>query len=104
MLLVHSDPAVRQDVAATLQSAGISLTIAGRIADVERWPTGDVVITEERMYTPFWLTVGASHVVVLTDGKADTAAGSHTSVTNLPAGSDGQALLAAIHSFRQVAA
>ena len=104
MLLVHSDPTVRQNVAATLQSAGISLTVAERIAEVERWPTGDVVITEERLFTPFWLTVGAAHVVVLGDGTATSPRGEHDSVTTVPVSGGNTALLAAVDSFRLVAA
>jgi CheY-like chemotaxis protein len=102
VLLVHSNPAVRDQLAADLQSAGISLTVAGRIAEVERWPAGDVVITEERLFTPFWLSVGAAHVVVLTSGTDAANFAEHRSVTAVA--SSGEALLAAVDSFRLVAA
>jgi CheY-like chemotaxis protein len=103
VLLVHSDPAVRQNLAATLQSAGISLTVAERIAEVERWPKGDVVITEEQFYTPFWHSVGAAHVVVISD-QGRSVAGDHKAVTVVPATSGAQALLAVVDGFRLVAA
>ena len=103
MLLVHSDPAVRSNLAATLQTAGIPLTVADRIAEVERWPHGDIVITEERLYTPLWHSVGAAHVVVLSEG-GDAVAHSDESVTVVPANSGAKALLAAVDAFRLVAA
>ncbi len=104
MLIVHSDPAVRQNLAATLQSAGISLTVAERIAAIERWPQGDVVITEEQFYTPFWHTVGAAHVVVLSDSLRPSVPAEHQDVTVVPASAGTKALMAAIDSFRLVAA
>jgi hypothetical protein len=103
VLLLHSDPAVRQNLAATLESAGIPLTVAGRIAEVERWPQGEVVITEERLYTSFWHTVGAAHVVVLSN-SADALVHADEAVTVVAAGSGAQVLLAAVHAFRLAAA
>ena len=103
MLLLHSDPAVRESLAETLRSAGIPLTVAGRIAEVERWPAGELVVTDERMYTPFWLSVGAIHVVVLTEGTAAPHL-RHESVTSVPATMTREELLATVDSFDLVAA
>jgi hypothetical protein len=67
VLLIESDMARRHELAETLQARGLSVVTATDIAEVERWPVGDVVITEFRRFTPFWRRVGASHVVVLAD-------------------------------------
>jgi hypothetical protein len=63
---------------------------------------GELVVTDERMYTPFWLTVGAIHVVVLTEGTAPHVR--HESVTSLPATVSREELLAMVDSFDLVAA
>lgn len=37
----------------------------GSVAEVERWPIGQVVITDAAHLTPFWRQVGAIEVIVL---------------------------------------
>ena len=67
MLLIESRASRRDELASHLETVGLHVTTAGRIADVERWPAGEVVVTEAGRFTPFWKDVGASHVVVLAD-------------------------------------
>ena len=66
MLVVHSDLELRGELARTLRRwTREAVATAGRLADVERWPVGEVVVIEERFLTPFWLTVGTAHVMVV---------------------------------------
>lgn len=65
VLLVESQPELRAQLSEALRSAGIKVTEAARVGDVERWPSGQTVITEAQRYTSWWKHVGAEHVVVL---------------------------------------
>ncbi|MET0167384.1 MAG: hypothetical protein ABW318_20570 [Vicinamibacterales bacterium] len=35
------------------------------IAEIQRWPVGEIVVVDARQFTPWWAVVGAAHVVVL---------------------------------------
>ena len=74
MLLVESDAIERRKLTAALRGAGLPVFDVGSIADLERWPKGDIVITEAQRYTPWWTSVGATHVVVLADTPEEGAA------------------------------
>ena len=65
MLVLLSDPVRRTDLTTLLRELGNEVASATCIADIERWPEGQVVVTERRFFTPFWFEVGATHVVVL---------------------------------------
>ncbi len=100
VLLIHSDFATRGHLASALAVEGIPLTLAGRIADVERWPEGEVVICDQELFTSFWLSVGAAHVVV-TEGEGPVNC---RRVTTVSLHSGAEALLAVLSSLREVAA
>jgi hypothetical protein len=65
MLLVESDHHRRAQLSEVLRTAGYPVTAVGRIAEVERWPEDEVVITDSARFTRWWTEVGASHVIVL---------------------------------------
>jgi hypothetical protein len=72
LLLVHSDDRVRKEIASVLRHSGREHVVeASTIADVERWPRGEVVIVEAQFFTPVWLAVGAAYVVVIDPGEID---------------------------------
>lgn len=68
MLVLLSDPGRRIDLTTLLRELRKDVTSAACIADIERWPQGQIVVTEPAFYTPFWFEVGATHVVVLDSG------------------------------------
>jgi hypothetical protein len=74
VLLVMRDAHARERLRAQLHACGFRVTAVVRIAQVERWPAGQIVLTDRASFTPFWLTAGAAAVVVLTDDTADGAA------------------------------
>ena len=39
------------------------------IAEIQRWPIGEIVVVDARQFTPWWAVVGAAHVVVLSDAS-----------------------------------
>jgi hypothetical protein len=98
MLLIASDPLLRQALARSLERFASEVVVAvGSIAEVERWPRGEVVVVEECFYTPFWLTVGAVHVVVMEHQAA--AGGSDPSITRVPIAAGWSALRRALEEL-----
>jgi hypothetical protein len=67
MVLIESNGRRRKHLATALRSAGMTVVAVGCIGELERWPAGDVVVTESAFFTPWWKHVGATHVVVLAD-------------------------------------
>lgn len=65
VLLVESQPDVRARFSEALREAGIEVTEAARIGDVERWPEGGTVVTDIERFSAWWRHVGAEHVIVL---------------------------------------
>ena len=81
MLLLDSDAEERRKLTVAMRVAGLDVLDVSCIAEVERWPTGDIVITEAERFTPWWKTIGATHVVVLAasaeEGNAACARGAN---------------------------
>jgi hypothetical protein len=71
MVLVESDSLRRDLLARGLRNAGFPVIAVGSIAELERWPADDIVLTESRQFTSWWQEVGASHVIVLAETPAD---------------------------------
>jgi hypothetical protein len=63
-----------------LRTRGIEATHVARVAELEQWPTGAIVITDPAHYTDWWRHVGASHVVVVAEGDSQTARGAGADV------------------------
>jgi hypothetical protein len=64
-----------------LREAGLSVREAARIADVDRWPSGETVITDAERFTGWWHHVGAKYVIVLAsdehEGKKACSSGAN---------------------------
>jgi hypothetical protein len=96
MLLIASDPELRQTLAHFLEQFTSEFVVAvGRVAEIERWPRGQVVVVEEVLFTPFWLTVGAAHIVVMTRHPASHGEDSRA-ITRVAIDGDWSALLTAL--------
>ena len=67
VLLLDSDAPRRSRVASSLRARGYLVSTATNIAEIERWPVGQIVVVDAPSFTPLWTTVGAMHVVVLSD-------------------------------------
>lgn len=67
VLLIESEIGRLAHLSAALRAAGISVIAVQGIADVERWPVGELVVTEADNFTPWWMLVGALGVIVLAD-------------------------------------
>lgn len=73
MLLIEGDSERRAELATALAASGMTVVAVASIAEVERWPEGDVVVTDSERFTPWWVQVGASHVIVLADSAEEGA-------------------------------
>jgi hypothetical protein len=71
VLLLASDPHCRRHFAAALRARGFEVATARYIAEIERWPVGQVVVVDSPRFTPLWSAVGAAHVVVLSEAADD---------------------------------
>ena len=74
MLLLESDSGERIRLTEALEEAGLSVQGVSSIAEVERWPAGDVVITAADRFTMWWKEMGATHVLVLANTPEEGAA------------------------------
>jgi hypothetical protein len=67
ILLIESDPIVLGRLLREFHAAGIPALGVTTIAHLERWPEGQIVITDLPHFTPWWRLVGAAQVIVLVD-------------------------------------
>jgi DNA-binding response OmpR family regulator len=74
MLLLESDAEERIRLTEALEEAGLPVLGVSSIAEIERWPAGDVVITAAERFTTWWKEMGATHVLVLANTPEDGAA------------------------------
>jgi CheY-like chemotaxis protein len=67
VLLIEADTERRTLLATALAASGITVIAVASVAEIERWPEGEVVVTDGERFTPWWVQVGASHIVVLAE-------------------------------------
>jgi hypothetical protein len=66
-LIVVADPTCRAALERTYRAAGVRVRGVGCIAEVERWPDGEIVITDTAHLTPVWHSLGAVDVIALVE-------------------------------------
>jgi len=65
VLIVGFGNSDRAALRLAFESVGVPARAAASIADVDRWPEGQVVVTDPAHATPIWRTVGAAEVIVI---------------------------------------
>jgi hypothetical protein len=79
MLLLDSDERTRRELAKALRTVRLPVLSVGSIVEIERWPVGDLVVTDAEHFTPWWKKIGATHVIVIAasarEGEAACALG-----------------------------
>ena len=65
VVLIHPDPHLFVAVAEACHPAGVPLEAVCQIAEIERWPIGQIVVTDLERISPFWQDVGAAHVLAV---------------------------------------
>ena len=65
VLLLDLDTGRRKHFASVLRGRGFKISAMRHIAEIERWPVGQIVVVDAARFTPWWTEVGALRVVVL---------------------------------------
>jgi hypothetical protein len=100
MLLIEADTQRRAELAAAVRASGLDVVAVGRIADVEEWPEGDVVVTQGDQFTPSWKELGARHVIVLADSPEQGAEACERGATAwIPRSCSSEALLGVVRTL-----
>jgi hypothetical protein len=71
VLVIESDKVLLQRLVRDFAAAGVPMLGVSSVAEIERWPAGEIVITDLPHFTPWWNTVGAAQVIVLVDRAED---------------------------------
>lgn len=99
MLLLDSDGQRRNRVAASLRARGFLVSTATNIAEIERWPVGQIVVVDATCFTPLWTTVGAAHVVVLSDAVEAANLPAGAPCTKIPGEAAAEALISVLEAL-----
>ena len=73
VVFIDANDGRRQTLVTCLQREGIPVVAASRVAELEGWPVGKVLVTHAASVTPLWFEMGAAHVVVLADSDEERA-------------------------------
>jgi hypothetical protein len=98
MLLVVADTSQRNSLADACRGAGYHVSAVSRICEIEQWPTGEMVVTDEASRTNIWRNVGAAHVIVMTDAPGHQGY-ELTTTTFVPCSCTGPTLVRLIDSL-----
>lgn len=71
VVLVDADTARRERFVSLLRAEGIRVVPVRRVASLEKWPVGDVLVTHVAHSTRWWIEVGATHLIVLADSDEE---------------------------------
>ena len=97
ILLLDMDVRRREQTARMLRECGFEISVKSHIAEIERWPVGQIVVVDAARFTPWWVEVGAVRVVIwsaATAGESREYKG--VPCMWIPDGSGPEALLAAL--------
>jgi hypothetical protein len=71
VLVLEPDAQRRDQLARACEGAGFTVTAVARIAEIERWPDGDVVVGGAEHFSEMWKRLGAAHVIVLSNTPSE---------------------------------
>ena len=97
VLLLDLDTGRRNQFAGVLRGRGFKISVMSHIAEIERWPVGQIVVVDAARFTPWWTEVGALRVVVLSaTAVEETRMYNGVPCTWIPHGAGPDALIAAL--------
>ena len=97
ILLLDLNLRRREQVAHILRECGFEISVKSHIAEIERWPVGQIVVVDAARFTPWWIEVGAVRVVVWSRAAAaESRTYNGVPCMWIPRGSGPEALLAAL--------
>jgi hypothetical protein len=106
MSVVLVDPATgrRERLVSLLRAQGIRVVPVSRVASLEMWPVGDVLVTYVAHTTPWWIDVGAAHVIVLADTDEEQSLAQRSGAVGVVASGNTAALLSILRSVAEASA
>ena len=84
-----------------LRAEGIRVIPASRVANLERWPVGEVLVTDVAHSTRWWIDVGATHVIVLADTDEERLLAQRTGASATVPSGDPAALLSILRTYTE---
>jgi len=104
VVLVDAESARREQLVSLLRAEGIRVVPVRRVANLERWPVGDVLVTHVAHSTRWWVEVGATHVIVLADTDEERFLARRNGATAVVASSNPAALLSILRTVAEASA
>ena len=71
VVVIHSDAHRRELLVRACRTRGLDVNGFGRVAEIERWPDGHIVVTDLAHLSGWWERLGASHVLGLVANAAE---------------------------------
>jgi hypothetical protein len=99
VVFVDGDQARRDRLLGVLRAKGIRVFPAGRVAELERWPVGEVLITDAAHATRAWVDVGVTYVIVLADTDEERRIALRAGASAITESRDPAALLSVLSAF-----
>jgi len=97
ILLLDLNVRRREQVAHILRERGFEISVKNYIAEIERWPVGQIVVVDAARFTPWWIEVGAVRVVIWSRAAApESRVYKGVPCTWIPRGAGPEALLAVL--------
>jgi hypothetical protein len=97
VLLLDLDTRRRNHFASVLRGKGFEISVMSYIAEIQRWPAGQIVVVDAARFTPWWTEVGAVRVVVLSaTAVEESRMYNGVPCTWIPHGAGPDALIAAL--------
>jgi hypothetical protein len=78
VVLMDADDVRRRILGGACRAAGLRVYSVASVAELQRWPDGDIVVAGSIYITPLWRQVGAVEVIALVDDASEGM----TAVTN----------------------
>ena len=101
VVLVDGDHARRKGLVSLLRAEGIRVVPASRVANLERWPVGEVLVTDVAHSTRWWIDVGATHVIVLADTDEERLLAQRTGASATVPSGNPTALLSILRTYTE---
>lgn len=102
VVVLDAADARREQTVSSLRADGIRVVAATRIAHLERWPVGEVLVTDAAHATRWWSDVGATHVVVLADTDEERSLAERTGASAVLASGNSAALLSILRAVAEL--
>jgi hypothetical protein len=96
VVIVDPDPRQFADIIVACHRAGVPALAIRRIAELERWPYGQIVVMRAAHVTALWKAVGVRHVMAIVEDVADGAAALKRGATEWALRQQGAASVAAL--------